>query len=221
MARLRILSINLLVDRADPDDLRRVLGATDPDVVCVQELGPSVAEVLTDILPFGRMDPRKDLFGLGIAARGAVGIDRLEMEQRSGWIARLEPDDWPELAQPLDVFNVHLINPIDRPWRATRDVRQSQVARIAAAVEERDVASVVIGDMNASPVWREYKMLAEIGVDAARSTGTARRTWSQFLFGPRLLRIDHAFVSRADPVTTSTLRVAGTDHSALVVDLDV
>jgi len=41
------------------------------------------------------------------------------------------------------------------------------------------------------------------------------------VWGPRLLRIDHAFVSGVAPVSTSTARVAGTDHSALIVDLDV
>jgi len=87
-------------------------------------------------------------------------------------------------------------------------------------VRDRDAASVVIGDMNATPAWHEYKMLTELGVDAARSTRSQKRTWSQFLFGPRLLRIDHAFVAGAQPVATSTVRVRGTDHAALIVDID-
>jgi len=192
----------------------------DPDVVCVQELGSRIADVLTDLMPHGCLDPRADLFGLGIATRHPTVVDKLEMEGRSGWIARLEPDRWPGLEEPLDVFNVHLMNPIDRPWRATRQLRRRQVEQIAAEVTKRDAASVVVGDMNATPVWREYKQLAEIGTDAARATGTARRTWSHFVAGPRLLRIDHAFVKRARPVSTSVVRVRGTDHRALVVDIE-
>jgi endonuclease/exonuclease/phosphatase (EEP) superfamily protein YafD len=221
MALVRVLSINLLVDRADPDDLHRVIVDADPDVVCAQELGPSTAAVIADLLPHGHLEPKDDLFGLGIAARHPVSIERLVMERRSGWVARLEPEGWPKLAKPLDVFDVHLSNPIDRPWRGTRAARRRQVAQIAGAVRDRDAASVVTGDMNATPAWHEYRLLTELGVDAPRSTGSQKRTWSQFLMGPRLLRIDHAFVAGAQPVGTSTARVRGTDHSALIVDIDL
>lgn len=218
---LRILSINLLVDRADPDDVRRMILDADPDVVCAQELGPRTAGVMADLLPHGHLDPRPDLFGLGIATRFPTTIDKLDLEERSGWIARLEPDRWPGLKEPLDIFNVHLVNPIDRPWGVSRQVRRRQVDQITAEVNARDVAAVVIGDMNATPLWREYKRLAEIGTDAARASGSARKTWSPFVFGPRLLRIDHAFVKGVRPTATSVIRVRGTDHRALVVDIEL
>lgn len=221
MALLRILSINLLVDRADPDDVRRMILDADPDVVCAQELGPRTAGVMADLLPHGHLDPRPDLFGLGIATRFPTTIDKLDLEERSGWIARLEPDRWPGLKEPLDIFNVHLVNPIDRPWGVSRQVRRRQVDEITAEVNAHDVAAVVIGDMNATPLWREYKRLAEIGTDAARASGSARKTWSPFVFGPRLLRIDHAFVKGVRPTATSVIRVRGTDHRALVVDIEL
>jgi endonuclease/exonuclease/phosphatase (EEP) superfamily protein YafD len=221
MSRLRILSINLLVDRADLSDLRRVITDIDPDVVCTQEMGSKTAEVVARILPHGRLDPRSDLFGMGIAARHPVVVEPLGLEDRSGWVARLEPDAWPDLGKPLDVYDVHLTNPIDRPWRVARDERRRQIDRIGGVVDERATASVVIGDMNASPLWPEYKRLSEIGTDAARATGTARRTWSQFISGPRLLRIDHAFVTGVKPLATSVTQVHGTDHRALIVDIEV
>ena len=221
MALLRILSINLLVDRADPDDLRRLIVDADPDVVCAQEMGPTTAEVVADVLGHGHLDPREDGFGMGIATRNPVGIERLDLEQRPGWAARLDPDDWPSLMQALDIVDVHLVNPTDRPWSESRAARRHQIDQVAAFLGERGSPSVVIGDMNASPAWREYKLLSEIGVDAARVTGTARRTWSHFLSGPRLLRIDHAFVNRARPITTEVVPVRGTDHLALIVDIEV
>ncbi len=193
----------------------------DPDVVCAQELGPRTASVMADLLAHGHLDPRPDLFGLGIATRFPTTIDKLDLEERSGWIARLEPDRWPGLKEPLDIFNVHLVNPIDRPWGVSRQVRRRQVDEITAEVNAHDVAAVVIGDMNATPLWREYKRLAEIGTDAARASGSARKTWSPFVFGPRLLRIDHAFVKGVRPTATSVIRVRGTDHRALVVDIEL
>jgi endonuclease/exonuclease/phosphatase (EEP) superfamily protein YafD len=83
------------------------------------------------------------------------------------------------------------------------------------------VASVIIGDMNSSPAWPEYRLLSKLGIDAARATGSARRTWAPFVRGPRLLRIDHAFVSGVTPVTTGVVPVRGTDHAALIVDLEM
>jgi endonuclease/exonuclease/phosphatase (EEP) superfamily protein YafD len=221
MPHLRILSINLLVDRADPSALRKMIREADPDVVCTQEMGPVTAGVVTGILPHGHLDPREDLFGMGIATTYPVTVESLGLEARSGWVARLDPRDWPDLTQPLDVFNVHLTNPVDFPWRASRDERRGQIAQIATVVGQRDCAGVVIGDMNASPSWPEYKLLSEIGCDAARVTGTERRTWSHFLSGPRLLRIDHAFMIGVRPITTSVARVRGTDHRALIVDIEV
>jgi endonuclease/exonuclease/phosphatase (EEP) superfamily protein YafD len=221
MASLRILSINLLVDRAVPSDLRRVIKDADPDVVCTQEMGPKTSGVVADTLPHGYLDPREGLFGMGIATRFPATVEALSLEGRTGWVARLEPGAWPDLEAPLDVYDVHLTNPIDRPWRASRDQRRRQIAQIAGTVEQRGAASVVIGDMNASPAWPEYKALSEIGTDAARATGTARRTWSQFLSGPRLLRIDHAFVVGTRPIATSVVPVRGTDHRALIIDIEV
>ena len=221
MSHLRILSINLLVDRAASDDLRMVITDADPDIVCIQEMGPETEAVIADILPHGHLDPREDLFGMGIAAKHQVTVDSLGLEARSGWVAKLDPNDWPDLAQPLDVFNVHLTNPVDLPWRSSRAERRGQIAQISEVVAQRNCAGVVIGDMNASPSWPEYKLLSEIGTDAARATGTERRTWSHFLFGPRLLRIDHAFVIGVRPITTSIAHVRGTDHRALIVDVEV
>ncbi len=221
MALLRILSINLLVDRTDPDDLRRLIGDTDPDIMCTQEMGETCAGVVGDLFPHGHLDPRDDFFGMGIVTRHPVAVERLQLPGRSGWVARLAPDSWPGLTNSLDVVNVHLVNPVDRPWRKSRDARWGQVAGIAAYLRERPGASVVIGDMNASPAWREYKLLSELGIDAARATGTAKRTWSHFVSGPRLLRIDHAFIANARPITTEVAPVRGTDHSALIVDIEV
>jgi len=220
MAVLRILSINLLVDRADPKDLARVITEHDPDVITVQELGPRTAAVIRATHPHGHLDTRDDFFGMGIAAKQPIRVERLPLAERSGWVGRLEPVDWSEMTQPLEVLDVHLVNPINRPWRRTRDTRRRQIAQIGTYLTDHDGQSVVIGDMNASPGWPEYRLLSELGLDAARTTGTARRTWSHFLHGPRWLRIDHAFVAGVVPISTNTIPVRGTDHHALVVDLE-
>jgi len=221
MATLRILSVNLLVDRADPEDLARVIAQQRPDVIATQELGPRTAAAIRESHRHGHLEPSGDFFGMGIAATRPISVERLPLARRSGWVARLEPENWPTLSAPLEVLDVHLVNPVDRPWGATRTARRRQIAQIGSYLAGRTVAGVIIGDMNSSPAWPEYRLLSALGVDAARATGSAKRTWAPFVRGPRLLRIDHAFVSGVDPAGTAVVPVRGTDHSALVVDLEM
>lgn len=221
MALLRLVSINLLVDRADPGDLRRLLAETDPDVVTVQELGDKTAGVISEVFAHGHLDPRDDFFGMGIASKNPITVQRLDLEGRSGWAARLEPRMWPQLKQTFDVLNVHLVNPVNRPWRSSAAARRRQIEQIGSFLAERSGPSVIVGDMNASPAWPEYRLLRALGSDAAEETGTAVRTWAPLTWGPRLLRIDHAFVAGARSVSTSVETVRGSDHSALVVDLEL
>lgn len=221
MASLRIMSANLLVDQADPAALAAVIGEVDPDVVAVQELGFASAKVIADSHPHGHLDPREDFFGLGVAAKRPVTVERLVLPERSGWVARLDPDDWPELDTPIEVLDIHLLNPIERPWKGTQTTRRRQIAGARDRVEATGLPSVIVGDMNATPVWPEYKMLAELGTDAAKETGTAKPTWFQPIRGPRVLRIDHAFVRGLTPIATSVRSVRGSDHRALIVDIEV
>jgi endonuclease/exonuclease/phosphatase (EEP) superfamily protein YafD len=64
--------------------------------------------------------------------------------------------------------------------------------------------------------------------DAARETAQRRgerprRTWTP-LGGehhPRLLRIDHVFVRGVEAAEVRTVNIVGSDHDALVVDLEL
>ncbi len=88
-------------------------------------------------------------------------------------------------------------------------------------MEAHDRPVAIVGDMNSTPLWREYEALSRLGKDAASAAGTARRTWAQFTWGPRMIRIDHVFVRGLEAISTSVHKVAGSDHLAVVADLDV
>jgi len=221
MASLRIMSANLLVDQADPAALAAVIDEVDPDIVAVQELGFASARVIAGSHPHGHLDPREDFMGLGIAAKRPIDVERLELPGRPGWVAGLDPTAWHELSGPIEVIDIHLLNPIDRPWKLTQATRRQQIAGARNRVETSGLPSVIVGDMNATPLWPEYKLLAQLGTDAAKATGTAKRTWFQPVWGPRVFRIDHAFVRGLVPVTTSVRRVRGSDHLALITDVKV
>jgi endonuclease/exonuclease/phosphatase family metal-dependent hydrolase len=190
-----------------------------PDVGVFQELAPAQARIVRRHFGYGHLDPRRDFHGMGIAARYPIDVDRFEMTHRDGWKAHLSGADWPQLNRDLEVVNVHIQNPLMRPWRETSQNRSGQVDAILEYVAAKRMARVVLGDMNSSPTWRSYRRLADQLQDAAVAAGTARRTWSPLPSLPRLLRIDHAFVEGVVAVSTHTTRIKGSDHSALVVDL--
>ena len=221
MATLRIMSANLLVDEADPSSLRSVIDEFDPDVIALQELGFASASVIADSHPEGHLDPRDDFMGLGIAAKRPISVERLELPGRSGWGARLDPEHWPDLGQPMEVVDIHLLNPVEWPWKTTQTTRRAQIAATRKRVEASGLPSIIVGDMNSTPLWPEYKLLAEFGTDAAHATGTAKRTWFQPTWGPRVFRIDHAFVRNITPVKTAVVKVQGSDHLALITDIEV
>ena len=82
----------------------------------------------------------------------------------------------------------------------------------------------MIGDFNATPNWPLYRRLATriadaAGLDADRRGVRPSRTWGPFPAGPRLFRIDHAFVRRTEVEGFRVVRIPGSDHSAVVVDV--
>jgi len=213
------MTANLLNGGAAIGLLRRMLEGEQPDVGVFQEIAPAQARIVRRHFGFGSLDPRRDSHGMGIVARYPIDVERFEMTHRDGWKGLLSAVDWPQLDRDLEIINVHIQNPLMRPWRQTLHNRKGQVDDILEYVAAKRMARVVLGDMNASPAWRSYRRLAGQLQDAAVAAGTARRTWAPRPIIPRLLRIDHAFVEGVVPVSTHTVRIKGSDHSAFVVDL--
>jgi endonuclease/exonuclease/phosphatase (EEP) superfamily protein YafD len=86
-------------------------------------------------------------------------------------------------------------------------------------------ARVLLGDLNATPLWPAYRRIAErLTVVAhlhARQTGNRPApTWGPWHGAPRVLRIDHVFASGGRVLDLRTLAVRGSDHSAVVVDFE-
>jgi endonuclease/exonuclease/phosphatase family metal-dependent hydrolase len=218
---LRILTANLYNGRARPDALRAVINEVDPDVMAVQELSPNAADVMVDVFPFGLFDPREDTKGMALALRRPGVVERVPFGPRSMLRVLLDPAYWPGLGRPVEVVNAHLHNPLSGPPLKARATRRHQLAALEELLGEPGPARVLVGDFNSSPLWPAYRHLRALATDAAVAAGTTQATWSLWPWSPRFLRIDHAFVQHLTPTATTTVRIKGTDHSALVVDLDV
>ena len=220
MPDLRILTINLFNGLADPEALAAALRTTAPDLVAAQEMGPVDAAVLTAAFPYGMVVPALDHSGRGLVGRAPLDVDEIDLGGRPGLAAELTDEAW-RLAEPAEVLGVHLMNPVGRPIAQTNRLRRQQLQRLGQYVTANPMPRAIVGDMNASPAWPAYRQLTQLGTDAARAVGSARRTWAPRWWMPRLLRIDHAFVTGMTPRRAQIVKVRGADHSGLVVDLDL
>ena len=222
MPHVRIMTCNLYNGGADPAALRDVIAQYAPDVVAAQELAPNAAAVLAEALPHGFLDPSLNYRGNGIALRHPAPVEPFEMPHRDGLVTMLDPSVWPGLGRSLQLINVHLTNPIDRPLGATRRSRRAQVAAIVNHVARTTSPLAIVGDLNASPIWPAYRRLIRVLRDGVRDTGSTQRTWGPTWWSPRLLRIDHALVrGGVRVVNAETVRIRRSDHSGLIIDVAV
>jgi endonuclease/exonuclease/phosphatase (EEP) superfamily protein YafD len=220
---LRILSANLANGKADADAFAELVEAVEPDVVTVQELVPLQADALARALPFGKLEPRLDHSGMGIALRSPGSVRSFPLPYRSGFLADVPgPND-----ESIEILNIHLAAPHVPPIFQRVLDRRGQVRDILAHVEAMPRRRrVLAGDLNATPMWRAYRRLQarfdDAAVQAARRHGREPgRTWGPWPGSPRLLRIDHVLVQGLVATVSRVLPLRGGDHSALVVDLDL
>lgn len=217
---LRVMTANLWTWHCDPRGFLRVIRDVDPDVLAVQELHPDTAGAIVEHFAYHALDPHHDTLGTAIAAKRPFELARLATTHRGGWIARLNPPDWPGLAVPVDFINMHFANPLGWPWWRSYRLRRRELDTLCRHVATTTTATVVVGDFNASPAWPLYRALAATIPDAAVGAATPRRTWRFKGVTPPLLRIDHVFVAGGRASRTWTVQVPGADHLALVAELE-
>ena len=225
---IRLITANLYHDRAEPAALAELLRAFAVDVACFQELGARQASAIARELPHGKLEPGatpRDHDGMGIAARRPIACSRLALPKRDARIATLAAEAWPELGAPLELVNLHVQAPHIWPQPRALAVRRAQLAALLPHLDAaREAARVVCGDFNATPLWPVYRALAARVPDLALEHAAERRvapapTWGPWPGSPRLLRIDHVLGSGVLAANVRVVPLAGSDHSAVLVDL--
>ena len=116
--------------------------------------------------------------------------------------------------------------PKERVVQANADTAQSEEnATSTGQGADVPLQRIVVGDFNATPLWPLYWRMSSQFTDAAlavaRQSGRrAQRTWGPWPGSPRLLRIDHGFVTKGMRVDEfQAVPVRGSDHSAIVMDV--
>ena len=234
--KLRVLSANLWNGRGEPQAFADLVVSTGADVVAVQECASDQAEALMDVMPYGLIHPSDDHNGMGIVLKRPCEVEVLELPYRALYRAKLAPDAWPGLSRVAEVMNMHFaaphtVSPIPGLFHRPGQMKQMRrhlglTGRSEAGQGGEEVPQrIVVGDFNATPLWPLYWRMASQFTDAAlavaRQSGRrTQRTWGPGFGAPRLLRIDHGFVTNGMRVDEfQVVPVRGSDHSAIVMDV--
>ena len=225
MDRIRIMTANLWADRVDAQAFTEVVTHLAPDVVCTQELSRDASDRLAAMYPYGELEPSHDFRGMGIALNRPGKVTSLDLPHKDGLIALLDPADWPMLSEPLEIINMHFAAPGPRKPISAHVARRRPMDGFDRYLASAPACPrMVIGDMNSTPLWPLYRRLADRFEDAHRSVAKRygrlpRRTWGPNSQWPRLLRIDHVFVKDIRVSDLWVVPIAGSDHSAIVLDI--
>jgi len=238
-ARLRVMTANVLYLTDDGSALEPLIRAESPDLICLQELNPRLAQDLTARLgrdyPYYTLRPEEDTSGLGLFSRYPLRD-----------VGEIPDPAWPHGAQtatitlagqPVLVLNVHAV-PIVLPSHTGHSVtdmeerywlREEEARLWRDWVAQHEGSVIVAGDLNATDQNRSYRLLAAGLQDAHRQAGRglghtwpAYRGWLGAIPLPgRLWRVDYVLASEEWQVASSRVgrRDGRSDHLPVVADL--
>ncbi len=221
--RLVTMTCNLRLGEADPASVVRAVRDHRVDVLMLQELtGPEQARLeqagLDDVLPYHAAHADESAIGSGMWSRHPLtSIDRRTDFTFAFITARVTV---PGAAAPVTAVTLHLAGPVPSSTRWQRDIRHLPgVLRSLPA----DGPVVVGGDFNATSDIAQFRALLVDGyADGTQQAGAGmKRTYPADTWYPPLIGIDHVLTRHAVATSADTVRIAGSDHRALLVSVAV
>ncbi|MEU3166074.1 endonuclease/exonuclease/phosphatase family protein [Streptosporangium sp. NPDC006930] len=216
---LRVLTLNTLFGRAEPDAVMDLVRRLDPDVFSTQELTPGMVEELRaagleKILPYQVLEPEWSAGGSGLYARYPL-TPRQDLFEAIGHNMPAALMTMPG-TKPVEIVDVHPFPPLGRQvydWTAALE---------ALPPAAPDTIRILAGDFNASLDHAAMRRFLSRGYeDAAAVAGEGLTpTWPVNRRVPAMITIDHVVVDRRVGVNAVSVHtVPGTDHRAVFADL--
>jgi endonuclease/exonuclease/phosphatase family metal-dependent hydrolase len=216
---LRVLTINLLVGRADPEAVVARVRQADLDVLFVQELTIGAQTRLKqagleDLMPHAQVEHKDG------GPRGSGIYSRFPLSEGT-------PLPLTYAAQPTAVLGlpdgqeVELICVHPRAPARSRGGSVTWRSELGVLPAPGKRPTLVAGDFNATPDHAEFRDLLRRGyVDAAIQTGNGlTRTWGRPGKEP-WLTLDHVLASRGCAVLACSVHaVPGSDHRAVYAEI--
>jgi len=238
---LTLLSFNILADGGDTPEALDLILAADADIVALQELSLDAANYLQENLaeeyPYSALHGQQwnSYRGQGIFSRYPILEDEYwifqEFARKSHGQQRTELDI---NGQPIVIYNAHPWPPFE--WRGGLNFHFSSIpdtahnaaiVRLLALIDEETEPVLLVGDLNTSPYYEEFRWMTERLTDSFREAGVGLglsypACGVGFLPIP-LIQIDH--VLHSDEFTALDAEFMDgcsvSDHHALLVRLAV
>ncbi len=218
-----VLTSNVEYGRGDAATVVRTVASDNVDVLVLEEVTPDGLDNLRSA-GLGELLPHRR----GVAARSAAGtmvLSRYRLgEERPFEIGNGAVDVVVAAPEPFRLLAVHPVQPKDLPRGWVRDL---EAIRVRAALAADRGPTMVVGDFNATHDHEQFRAVLDTGLrDAAEESGSGwQPTWPTRYSHrwPRrpVVAIDHALVTdEFEAISTRTVTVPGTDHLALIAELD-
>ncbi len=213
---LRAMLINVNTRLGDPDRVREVISAADPDILVLEEISsrwmPELAW-LTNSHPYSITQPREDNFGIGLFSKLPLAEGEVVIIGDAGVPSILATVI--AAHTNLRVIATHPLPPGGRDyswWRNEQLNRLPDYARTHLPV-------LLLGDLNVTP-WNYHfrRLLAQTALrDSAKGFGV-QPTWPNYTL---LLRIPIDHCLHSEQITVVGRQVGedvSSDHYPLIVD---
>ena len=219
--RLRLFSANVLIGKGEVDGYAHEIGASEPDIVVLQEASPlfhaalrqtgTLSQLLHEVVL-----PRSDPFSMVVASRWPLEDIAVLPAQGRPVLVRVTVA---VPGQHVRLLAMHAIAPRLGHLKAWTD----DLALLRRSVDQHGIPVVVVGDLNATWGNRSFRRILDLGLTDAAASRRAPfvMTWPRNRKGiPPVLRIDHVLTGNGAVVTRIVAgKGKGSDHRPLIADV--
>ena len=219
---LTVMTANLRFGTGDPTTVVRTAADRNVGVLVLEEVTPTELAALdraglSELLPHRAGRPATTAEGTMVFSRYVLDNEGALTLVNGGLAVDVAAPE------PFRLLAVHTAQPLNQhgPWHDDlREVRRQAATAVDAG------PTMVVGDFNATRDHRAFRSILGLGLRDAAEQGnsgwqpTWPTRWRAGYLRP-VITIDHVLVSKAfAAVRTTAVDVEGTDHRALVADLD-
>ncbi|WP_269537653.1 endonuclease/exonuclease/phosphatase family protein [Cerasicoccus fimbriatus] len=213
---MRAMLFNVNSQLGDPNQVRAVIEAQDPDILVLEEISDDWVMALEPVLqryPHSVVRPRSDNFGIGLYSR--IPLENVQTHYLGGSEVPTLTATLETPSGGLDIIATHPLPPMSNDYAAAH---RAQMGELAGLVQPGR-STLLIGDLNATPWDASFRrLLRDSGLrDSMRGFGVQPSWPSQIWF--LRIPIDHVLHSEhISIVDREVLADAGSDHFPIVVD---
>ncbi|MDS4027075.1 MAG: endonuclease/exonuclease/phosphatase family protein [Candidatus Contendobacter sp.] len=218
---LRALLANVNADNRDAERLRRLIAASDPDMILLLEATPWLLDQLRDLgrrYPHHLTEPREDPFGIALFSRHPFVQSQIvhfgDAISPPAVMVTINAGE-----HPFALIGVHPWPPVSADLA---EGRNAQLRALATRVRQCQIPVLVLGDLNLSP-WSPWfaRLLADTGLRDSRRGRGLQPSWPAGWW-PLWIPIDHALFSAGIRIQHREIGPAiGSDHYPVIVDFQV